>query len=389
MAPIAGSWSGLPLASVSVPTRVLTALRVQALALWLLIAPFRLSADYYYRHIPLVSSVAEPSALLGLLVAMILTAAVILVRGRRSTLFFLMTALLPYAVVSNLLFPIGTIFGERLLYLPSVGFCAIMAILLTRPTQRWTRAVGGGIALALLLSWAGRTVLRNPVWHDNLVFAETTVRAAPDSAHAHSLLGKTYADMNRDREAIAEFNRALEIYPDDTDTLFNLGALRMRRGESTEALEAFHRVTELSPTRFAAWVDRAAIHNVQHEFGLALDEAGRAIALRPEAPNGHVMRGYALLGLGRPAEARASFERALRLPRAQPDALLGYGSAALQEGDTLAAVRSFEHLVHVAPSAEAYRGLVASYRQAGRSADAARTAAVGHERFPGDPFFAP
>ena len=35
----------------------------------------------------------------------------------------------PFLLSSNLLFPVATVVGERLLYLPSVGFCLLLAIL--------------------------------------------------------------------------------------------------------------------------------------------------------------------------------------------------------------------------------------------------------------------
>jgi hypothetical protein len=53
------------------------------------------------------------------------------------------------------------------------------------------------------------------------------------------------------------------------------------------------------------------------------------------------------------------------------------------------ATRAFEELARAAPSPEAYRGLVASYRSAGREGDAARAAATARQRFPDDPSFAP
>jgi len=98
--------------------------------------------------------------------------------------------------------------------------------------------------------------------------------------------------------------------------------------------------------------------------------------------------GFALRGLARFADAHASFERALSLPDAQPDALFGLAATALDLGDLRAAQGGFELLVRVAPTADAYRGLVESYRRAGRLPDADRAAAVARARFPGDPYFA-
>jgi tetratricopeptide (TPR) repeat protein len=147
-------------------------------------------------------------------------------------------------------------------------------------------------------------------------------------------------------------------------------------------------VVALQPRHYASWVDTAAIRSTQGDFAGALDAADRAVAIRPGAPSGHVMRGFALRSLARFADAHASFERALALPDAQPDALFGLAATALDLGDLRAAQGGFERLVRVAPTADAYRGLVESYRRAGRLPDADRAAAVARARFPGDPYFA-
>src|SRR5439155_1036038 len=264
-----------PVASAPTTTRVLTALEVLALALWRLVAPFRLSAAYYYRHVPVVSSPAEPGAALGLIVAGGLVGLAVVLWRRRVAFFCLALALATYGVVSNLVVPIGTLFGERFLYLPSVGFCTLVAM------TRWPRVA----AAILVVVWGVRTELRNRVWHDDLTLAESMVASAPDSAHAHAYLGTTYALLGRHADAVRELERALAIYPD------------------------------------------------------------------------HV------------------------------EALLGFGEAALGEGNLVIAGRALERLVGISPTADAYHALLETYRRAGRDADAARVTAEAHTRYPDDPFF--
>src|SRR5439155_10644 len=124
--------------------------RTCGLALWRLVAPFRLSAAYYYRHVPVVSSPAEPGAALGLIVAGGLVGLAVVLWRRRVAFFCLALALATYGVVSNLVVPIGTLFGERFLYLPSVGFCTLVAM------TRWPRVA----AAILVVVWGVRTELR-------------------------------------------------------------------------------------------------------------------------------------------------------------------------------------------------------------------------------------
>jgi len=156
-----------------------------------------------------------------------------------------------------------------------------------------------------------------------------------------------------------------------------------------DALTVYRRVTDLDPDNFPAWVNRAAVNNSQGMFLPGLDYADQAVALRPDQPNGHVVRGFALRGLGRLAEARAAFEEAVRVAPESPEALVGLGATALDESDFKLATSAFERLVKVLPSQDAYRGLASSYSQAGRDQDAARVAAKARELFPDDPFFRP
>jgi Flp pilus assembly protein TadD len=67
------------------------------------------------------------------------------------------------------------------------------------------------------------------------------------------------------------------------------------------------------------------------------------------------------------------------------DALLGLGLTALEQGDVRMATTAFEHLAQAAPSADAYRGLITCYRNAGRGADAERALEEARRMFPADP----
>ncbi len=376
-------------AHASIGVRILTALWVTAHACWLLLVPLHLSADYSFAEIALVDSIADPRALVGIAVAGALLVMAVALWPKPHALFWLLFGLLSFASVSNLIVPSGTIFGERLLYLPSVGVCVAEGAVLMRWARSSWRTTASVAAVILLVGFAARTVVRNAVWRDNLALARAAVADAPRSVQSHALLATALMDRGEHREALREFDAALEIYPDHIDALFNAGVAHMLLKENTDALRFFDRVVALEPKRFAAWVDKAAISNGRGEYQDGLEAADRAVALQPNASNGHVMRGYALRGLGRLAEARTAFQTALRHPPVGADALLGFAATALDLGDAEAAAVAFEHLVRVAPSAEAYRGLVISYRQAGRDGDARQTLEEARRRFPGDPVFAP
>ena len=78
-----------------------------------------------------------------------------------------------FAPVSNLLVPIGTIMAERLLYVPSIGFCLAAALALrglagVLPLRAGRRgwAFAGLVGAAVLLH-GGRAYDRSLAWHSD------------------------------------------------------------------------------------------------------------------------------------------------------------------------------------------------------------------------------
>ena len=65
---------------------------------------------------------------------------------------------------TNLLFYVGFVVAERVLYIPSIGFCLLLGHVLSKKA---TKNRAGRMAIwALLAILAGRTVLRNQDWKD-------------------------------------------------------------------------------------------------------------------------------------------------------------------------------------------------------------------------------
>ncbi len=182
--------------------RVLTAVRVYGEALRVAFFPLHLSADYGFAVIPPVRTALDPGYLLGLagLIAT-LAAAVAAWRRRSAVALGLAFFLLAYLPTSNLLFPIGTIFAERLLYVPLLGLCVAAGVAAAWVWRRAGRvsARGGRIAAALvfasvLIALGARSHLRNPVWHTHDGFFLQSARDAPRSLRMQSMAATIYAE---------------------------------------------------------------------------------------------------------------------------------------------------------------------------------------------------
>ncbi len=117
-----------PLAAAGFWSAKLTAIRLLAKYLGLLIWPAHLSWDYSYAQIPMATgSLADWAGWMA--VAAVGAAAFLAYRFDRTVFFAIGFAFVTFLPTSNLVLPIGSIFAERFLYLPAIALaiCLVAA----------------------------------------------------------------------------------------------------------------------------------------------------------------------------------------------------------------------------------------------------------------------
>jgi hypothetical protein len=186
----------------------LTAFKAFAYYMKLLFWPITLSGDYLFNQIPLTSRITDPLVLTGLILFLGFLALGLwsLARGCREVAFGILFFYAAYAPLSNLLIPIGVLVGERLMYLPTVGFCLVVAFLFERllaylktKTSMKTVNVAAGLLLVLLLvGYSDRTFARTFDWKNPYVFFKKTSETSPNSAVSHYSTAVAYLMMIED-----------------------------------------------------------------------------------------------------------------------------------------------------------------------------------------------
>jgi len=312
-----------------------------------------------------------------------------------------------FALVANVFFLIGTIMGERLVYLPSAGFClalaaafaameprptAAVAALGTQPSAlaaeppsaaRWPAAFVVPIAIVVAL-YGARTILRNRVWSDPVTFFTAMTGDAPRSARSHRELGGALAAVGRFDEARHELEQSLAIKPEDASTLYNFGNVASQQGRFAEAAELYQRALRAKPDFAMAMENLGNAESMRGNQQAALDWLRRARDLEPDSPVLEMNIANTLYRSGAQSEARAAYERALALAPTSPEILTNYGTFLYAQGDFAAAVRTLERIPHPAP-ARALVPLAASYRALGKRAEAQAVQTRAERMYPGDP----
>jgi uncharacterized membrane protein YgcG len=218
-----------PLLYLDEPWRTLSALKVVFLYVWLLILPLRLSYDYSYNAIALLSSFRDPAVFLVLgLSALGLWFVVWSYRWSKDFFYAVGFALVSFSVVSNLVIGIGTILAERLLYVPSIGFCLAASLGAQRAlawslSPRTARAIFVGVFAAVVALNGGRAFVRNRDWASDPALMIHDLGVKPESAKVRANAGAMMLLEERLEEAKEQFEKAIAIAPTYHQPRINLG----------------------------------------------------------------------------------------------------------------------------------------------------------------------
>ena len=360
LAPVPIPFIDNPLAHLDGDARMLGAVKVAGLYLWLCVWPAALSADYSYNAIPVPHSLLDPALLFslatwgGLVVWMIRS----FVKGDRRVAFCIGFTVLVFLPVSNLMIPIGTIMGERLFYLPSVGLCLLAGLGYERATGQQSAVSGHPSASPVTRHWSlllvvliclallARTAFRNLDWADNDRLWRSAAQAEPTSAKMQHYLGRAAQAAGDWDEALRRYQEALRIYPayarTDAALNINLGDVYFKLGKLENAVEALERGTALHPASSSAHYNLGLVYARLGRYQEAETAIRKALNLKPEFPEAYNTLGRLLLEMGRREEALVAVEEALRARPQFPEAHYNRGLVLQAFGRTQEANAEFQ-----------------------------------------------
>lgn len=222
----------------------------------LLFVPHPLTHDYYPKQIPMMTF-TSPGALLGLAWYGFLAWYTLSGFRRRDPVRFgILFYLLTISIVSNIVFPVGTMMGDRFAFMPSVGFCiAVSALLLQFFGKNLRLALG--VLGAVLLLFSLKTVLRNPDWVSNETLFFADAKISVNSAKIHNACGgvlfdRAVKEQNQVeqteicQQAMMHLNKAIQIYPNYKDAYMSRGGCNYILKYFDAAVDDYRRALQLA-----------------------------------------------------------------------------------------------------------------------------------------------
>jgi len=361
-----------------------------------------------------------PLAAVGLVLALWLARSRI-GRGPLTAVLFFAGTLGPALGFVNVYLMRYSFVADHFQYLASIGLLALAAAGISRQFGRIKArrpflepALCGVLLLAMgIVTWrqAGMyadletlwrtTLARNPdcaMAHDSLgnIFLrrgqvgeamahfQKAVDLQPDDAFAHNELGTVFLQDGRVDEAIVRFREALELEPDRPQFSYNLGTALLQKGRTDEAITQFQKVLERQPTDAETHNGLGIAFFQQERWREAAAHFQAALRTQPDDARAHNNLGLALVHMGQLDEAVAHYQRALQI---HPNSVETYNNlrrvAWLLATSPEPSMRNGAKAVEIARQVDRLSGgqnplmvgtLAAAYAEAGQFSEATATA---------------
>jgi len=178
-------------------------------------------------------------------------------------------ALLPTLGLVPFNFQVVSTVADRYAYFALLGPALALGMAVARGKNTWFPVVATAVVAAL----AVLTVLRLPLWSEDLKLFAATLETNPGSWKAMHNYASALDDRGRTAEGEALMRRVIARRPDSSEAYNDLGVMLWKLGRREEASEATQRALELRPTPGAA----KNLATMQAELG---NQAGQIKALR-------------------------------------------------------------------------------------------------------------
>jgi protein O-mannosyl-transferase len=265
---------------------------------------------------------------------------------------YFFVALIPVLGVLDQYFWRYSFVGDHFQYLASIGPLALAAAGIC---TAYGPLGNQGKSLAAVFCGALLAVLGTMSWRQCATYRDvetlwrTTIALNPTCWMAYNNLGSSYLESGRLDDAAAQFQKAVDVRPDDVEAHYNLAVALADMGRREEAMTHDRRALEIDPRFEKAHNGLGDALLQAGDTGEAISQFQAALAIRPNFPEAEVNYGNAMLRTGRVEEAIAHFRRALEIDPGNAEAHSNLGSALLATGKKDEAVAHFERALAINP----------------------------------------
>lgn len=206
---------------------------------------------------------------------------------------------------------------------------------------------------------------------DAISKAKILSKTLPDSILIWNLMGAANKALNKSTEAVQAFKRVTQLNTEDADGFINLGISLHDQGELGQAVEAYQKALSLNPEYAEAHFNMGNALKDQRDPQKAIKAYRKAVALKPDYAEAYNNLGIALQSQNMSKDAIEIYKIALSINPYYAEAYNNLAIALIDENQLTEATLLCRQALSLKPDyAEAYNNLGISLKEQGKYTDA-------------------
>jgi arylsulfatase A-like enzyme/Flp pilus assembly protein TadD len=183
---------------------------------------------------------------------------------------------------------------------------------------------------------------------ESIAKLKEVMKTDPQSVPVHYLQGLNYYRSKMFPEAVEELQKAVQLSPDYSLAVFNLGMAQAHAGQIDAAIVTLKRALQLDASNFEAAFNLGVAYLQKRDLQSAAAAFRQSIAINPNLARTHRALGETLLYLGQVDEAIVELRRAVELAPEEPSVHESLAKALAAKGLTAEADEEMRR-AHPAP----------------------------------------
>jgi len=198
-----------------------------------------------------------------------------------------------------------------------------------------------------IFEWIDKGALAEAEAHLRQVPSDTFPKEQLSEVWSH--LGLAFQNNHESKRALAAYQRARELNPDNLQAWFNGGMIQHEEGMLHPALQCYLRSLELDPEQPKIWCNLGALQFQLGEFQHSVDSLNRAVGLKPDYARAWDNLAGSLCALDQLDEAERCCHRAINFKSDYADPYFKLGSIYFQKDRMEDAERAFRKVLESNP----------------------------------------
>ena len=241
--------------------------------------------------------------------------------------------------------------ADRYTYLPQIGLYILAAWTTAELCSSWRHGrlvltVGGAMIIAVLIFCARIQIL---YWQNTETLFQHALAVTQNNIVACNKLASFYSRQGRMTEAMDYYVRALQINPDDSDVLYDLGNAFAQRGDWDNAISSYRHALQVTPNQADILNNLGFALAAKKQFADAVVCFEAALKLDPDSADAHNNLATVLFIQKNFDEAVRHFREALRITPGNPQIYSNLGDALVKQGQTTEAARCYQEALRLKP----------------------------------------